>query len=326
MPALDEFVQTVERTYAPVGNVHQHELDGKFLSTSKLVSKTAYEYANQILGQADDVDKYYVFKGMSLGDAALTAFPHKEIKFTYPLGNEWFIQGHCDAIAAKDGEVVVLEHKAHSNPTDDKVEKAFRQGLLYLAMGWAEHQRSIEAYPGLNVTTFSPSAYAPNNPAFLWPRDAKPSGVIVCIAPDRPPAMVVKKPVTPTECMEMLAFYAVKATCIINAITSKDLRFASDWDLGPLGCQEFTMTLDQMDQTPDEELDLLIKVYRERDDQYRILEGDVKMLRSKIESKMVMADQKKVVSSGHLVHLVEMPAAPVNFIRKPYRQLRIKEL
>jgi len=321
----------IRARYRPAGNVHLPELADKYLSVSKLVSKTAFEYAESILRGGDESDPYWAFKGNGLGNAALADFPCKEIRFTAPIpltDGRWRIQGHCDAIHCIDNSVFVVEHKAFGDAKAQKVENAFRQGLLYLAMGWDAMRRQAASEPDgkMHDVGFIPADYVESLIVFRWPATATPAGVIVAIAPDRPPGRVEERPCSARECEQLLHFYQSKAWYIVKAVEANDPSLAAEWDLGPIGVQEFAMTLDEMEETADQEMVDLLAAYRDAKDRSEQADEEVAFLKAKIESKLVEANAKKLIVGGHQVSLVEMPAAPVSFIRKPYRQLRVKEL
>jgi hypothetical protein len=252
--ALYEHTQKIRSRYHPEG--HPHPV-GSYVSGSQLVKKSAEELASEMIdkieGEEDDVPAYYTFRGDSLGDAALQDMPHGECRLRYELpeidtGNIadnwdpeevdlgasqalntslWRIQGHPDGVDIINGWVFVDEHKSHGMPTDNQIEAARRQGLLYLAMMF----NAAEANGGR--ITFENAEWAPEDKRTLAIDldEHKPGGVVTAVAPTYPPPIVEPEQVTRDELDDLLNYYEDKAIAIVKSVLKKDpTADARMWD------------------------------------------------------------------------------------------------
>lgn len=335
--------------YEPAGNVHTPMMDNHYISCSQLVSRTAEEMATLILreaglidGEMDDVPSYWSYKGNALGDRALEDVAHKEINFRVPIAStNWTLSGNCDGVEDIDGHVFVYEHKAYGHPTAKKIEVAKRQGILYLAMAWWNHIHRNGNADGIDSagdmptpkadTIFSPAAYAEGETAFTWPKESVPGGVLVCVAPNFPPAQIHEYDVSPEECEEVLAYYIAKAKAIINAVQSGDPALARDtWDRKDPGSMEFVRDLEDFNEPIPDDFDALAGTYAKLNAEVKEKQGELDDAKGLLIAAMDKHGIKKTESENYRISMVEIAdkVVPEHVVpektKKGYRYLKVQ--
>lgn len=263
--AVKVFADRVRARYNPPGNVHEEEWGAKYLGGSSIVKLTAAAYALRLLAQKegkapeDDGERYWSYKGNTLAAEAFADVDCAEVAAAIALDQHgWQLRIHPDGVSIIDGHAVVGEHKAHLNVTPAKLELAFRQGALGLAVMDARARQRFTAQPDVETVLFKVAPWHPDQNAFLeWPRGTVPAGVVVGGAPEVPPAVVAERPLTPADLDGLLAFYRAKAAVIIEAATTDDLEPALKWDLDH--ADEFAG--DFKDMGKEHDLDLLLIQY-----------------------------------------------------------------
>lgn len=316
--ALEALRQRVLARYTPVGNKHTPELEDHYVSVSKLVGETAENYAAYILALSpDDGERYYSYKGNTLADQALVDSDAHELRFEIALGIDgWRMTGHCDGMDATPHGVAIHEHKAFATPTARKRELARRQGALYLAMAW-------ELYSKSGVKTFKSAAYKEKVSTFTWPEGALPLGVIVSVAPEKPPASSEGYLYNASQLEELLAFYMAKAKHIVTAVQANDLKYAKAWDDSPAGIQEQRLEFGRTPIPDDQKIVELLKKYRELtaidSDCYKQKED----LKPEIKAWLQEHGLRKASIAGYNVTLSDVAGG--TYTRKASTQLRVTE-
>lgn len=290
-----------EELFAQYQPQSDHHKPGEYVSASALVSKTAVEIADNMIqervpGYEDDFDPYYSFKGETLAEEAFRPMDYEEIQAWHPIPETegWIIRGHADGVRIKEDHVYVGEHKAHTNPTEEKREKAKRQGTLYLAMMTKAAAEFFEKEDSETLVFDSaPWVSDEEYPPFPWKGGYGIGGVVVAVAPPKPPPIVETYPLFMDELEEVLTFYTAKAKHIVRAVEQDDLDPALDWDTSKAGLMEFT-DADPLD--PDDK-EALLEVLEERQEVHqRIqeLEGKKAELSNKIEAFMEDKEEDKI--------------------------------
>lgn len=224
MTAIDEAKQLVMARYSPANRKGEQAGWDGHLSVSALSSMSAYDYAMAISKwEQNHVDPYYSFKGNALGDRALEGILCREIEVRVPISDGHMLTGTMDAIHVSPGEYVVLEHKAYGNPDTLGLMKAERQGKTYLAMVHHMHKT-------LGSDLVLPPAQWMVGPAATIKPGDKPVGVLVCVAPNNPPGMVLDYPMNEADCEAHMKRMLSKCRVIIDAVETGDMDRAKMWD------------------------------------------------------------------------------------------------
>lgn len=324
---LQDAKNRVMAQYEPRGNVHTDPVENKYVSVSMLTSKTARECVEQMLaehaGHGPDVPKYWSYKGNALGDRALEHIEHKEIRFTVPLDTDgWVLAGNCDGIELIGGEsVVVYEHKAYGHPTSQKIEVAKRQGGLYLAMGW----HNVSA---LKNNIFGAAAYVgAGASSFNWPDYARPVGVLVCVAPNYPPAEVHEYDFGTDECREILHFYKEKAEIVARAVEMRDPNYAEmKWDLCEPGSMEFARAIEEASEPYPETTEAIVR-YSKAQKLFKDAEAEKKEAQSMLMACLDKQGVNRVSDENFKVSVVEVGEKEVpSYVRRGYRFVKVQEV
>lgn len=173
-------------------NTHEPEWVNRELSGSKLVKKSATDYA-LYLGRRvpdDDYDGRWGFVGNSACDAAYKKWRYGENNVLAPIPQwDWSVSMHCDAVdLARRGDTVVVVTGEGKNfefnsgaKADEKARNALDQDALWLALAW--HQVKTG---GSRV--FPLAGYKKGDPwakeEFWWPPNALPGRCVAAFFPN----------------------------------------------------------------------------------------------------------------------------------------------
>lgn len=256
-PLALEHALRVVRDVNQKTNAHPSMLRTRTISASRLVKATAAELAAEILRDDQTVDPKQVHWG-SNGNAlaamnlANVACQEPSLRLSLGVGSpvSWMLMGHADGLAYHDANgteyrwndpigdatgypwwATVYENKAPLHDYDDhQVDKAYRQGLLYLAM--AMHQMNDE---------MTSAAWLDERRVWCQPSLRHPGQVIVCLTPYDSPKRELTFPVTREACDAHLDRYVEKARAVIQAIEADDAEVARKlWDdVKGKGLEEF---------------------------------------------------------------------------------------
>lgn len=272
--ALEDACGLVRKRYCPEGNVHT---PGKYLSGSVLTGKTARQIYDQFTSNdwGDDVPKYWSYLGNTLGDEAFSEEDgwFHEVKVNLPLIGEWRMTGSADGTKAINNYVFVGEHKAHTDSSAWKEEKAFRQGAFYLACMWQMVQSG--------TTTFNTAEWVKGSETWGWPEGAIPGGIVVGIAERGPPGIVWGRELTLADIEGIFDFYRNKALCLVEAIEKRDRSIAIQWDedhRDEIGDAFVPMLMDETDP-----IENIMSLYEKAKDERTKAEGREKQYKARIE-------------------------------------------
>jgi len=302
-PALEAAAELVRASYAGKNHQAVPTVGAKALRGSSLVRETATEYARRLISGEDlDIDSYWGYLGNTLADGAFARLPSREIVFKLPLWDDWVLGGHADAMFHRDGGVVMCEHKFANNPNDDaKLELAFRQPTLYLALADLLAQQAFQRGESQCVfpSEFPERGYAP----FTWLPHYHPAGIVTAIAPPRPPPKVITKPLTPENLAEVREMYLTKAKCITDAADTGDLAHAQAWDDSDVGRLEFARNLADLQSGP-RELQSLLPEYHNLTEMVGELERQKAKLKAEILNTLEHTGLKHAEAKGFAVTMI----------------------
>jgi hypothetical protein len=282
-PIDREFVREAVRLYHPgdKGRPHPVEwlpepIEGKLhFGGSSIVKKTAWEYADRVVRQAEDVDEhdsFYGEQGNKLAEVHFNALtPYQENQVRIPLGTERDFIAHIDAILVYDLEtgrnlsfddpstwseaigLRTMEHKhqdfSNADEAGGKVDLAERQAVLCQALLRAHILRLRSQGRPVELIVppdFNEGRTVPAKPLRIpgHVTDIDFSRVSTHFWPRNDPrAGVHARRLEITALQAMLDFYVRKAKCIQDAVDAKDANVALSWDTGTVeGLQEFRRT------------------------------------------------------------------------------------
>lgn len=289
--ALENALSLV-RDRVELGNTHPSMLQTRTISASRLVKVTARDLAKEILTDDQTMkpeDVHWATNGNALAAMNLRQVPCQEPELRVLItGSGWTLTGHADGVAFhnqdgypwhfsampseqdKEGPWfgTVYENKAPLFDYDDAdIEKAYRQGLLYLSM--LMHQpRRVGIASWLRKTE--------RDDEFGWdlPAAREPGQVVVCVTPYDSPKHEHAFPVTRDACEKHLSRYLVKALAVIKAVEADDPEVAAkEWDdKKDAGLGEFDLRERVMVINDDADFALALDIERVAAEQKRIAE------------------------------------------------------
>ncbi|MCA1811492.1 MAG: hypothetical protein LC623_05720 [Halobacteriales archaeon] len=158
-----------------------------------------------------------------------------------PFTLAWSFSGGAERGLAVPWFATIFENKAPLfTPGADKVELYYRQGLLYLAMLHAMHER-------LRARVLHPAAWLadedPRKRPWMLPETLEPGQVVVCIQPSTEQKREQAFPVDAAACAKHLDFYLRKAAVVVEGVEAKDPGVGErKWDAEKgAGLGEFTI-------------------------------------------------------------------------------------
>lgn len=296
---------------------HPHD-EGPIISVSRLVSQTAYEHAKTLLRwkrgeeEVNNHNPFWTMRGDTLAGASLEDVDHEEVKVTLPLDvgdaeYDWVLEGHLDgAEVIEDGGelwLVVDEHKVHNNVGEAEVEKARRQGTLYLGLFWyvTEHFDELEGQLREHGIT-NVHGDGPTFPLADWVLDPdlptyNPDAVELTIPFGTRPAGVNVPAIEATSGPQLHSFecdeeelqqwldnvFFPKALAIIRSVEEEDLSRAEEWDTSTLGLTEFSRGLESVNEAKAEEIEELADEYQSTNERIKELEEQKKKLNAEMQ-------------------------------------------
>lgn len=257
----------------PKLNAHPSMKQTRTISLSRLVQSTAHDLAREILLDDQTMDgetAHWSSYGNGRADTNLRAVPCREPLITVPIPGTWsegglldwwHLTGHPDGIDIRSESAswlftgghqgdtnddtlfwaTVYENKAPIHePSPEKLDLYYRQGLAYLAM-------LMRAHRSYHVMLLQPAQWegAPQGPLQFgnWrlPHRLVPAQVVVCVQPADAPKFEQAFPVTQDVLDKEMDRLILKAQAVIKAVLADDAEIAcTEWDHAKgLGLTEF---------------------------------------------------------------------------------------
>ncbi len=324
-----------------ITNTHPSMLRTRTISASRLIKATARELAKEILlddQTQDPEDAHWATNGNALAAMNLVGVECQEPSLRFPLPAQgpgtipWMLTGHADGLAYHDAAGkeyhwsdplgpaagakwwgTVYENKAPLHDYDDyQVDKAYRQGLLYLAM----------AMHGINDEM---SAAAWLNEARVWiqPTLRFPGQVVVCLTPYDSPKREVAFPVTREACDAHFDRYVEKAVAVIQAVEADDVEVAGVlWDdVKDKGLDEFDSG--DVPELTDQDLAHAVEEERMWAATKKEAEENHALVKEALERVLRSKGLEEVKVNGYRVVLQRSRGGLRHFIQAPSTSLRV---